>query len=53
MYGFRIYDGNSGPEHGVDQINNYKIQLSNDGENWTTVVDAENHTYDIRSSSRR
>lgn len=42
MYGFRIYDGNSGPESGVDQINNYKIQLSNDGVNWTTVVDAEN-----------
>lgn len=41
IYGFRIYDGNSGPEKGVDQINNYKIQLSNDGENWTTVVDAE------------
>ena len=42
IYGFRIYDGNSGPESGVDQINNYKIQLSNDGVNWTTVVDAEN-----------
>ena len=42
IYGFRIYDGNSGPESGVDQINNYKIQLSNDGETWTTVVDAEN-----------
>ena len=42
IYGFCIYDGNSGPEYGVDQINNYKIQLSNDGENWTTVVDAEN-----------
>ncbi len=41
IYGFRIYDGNSGPEKGVDQINNYKIMLSNDGENWTTVVDAE------------
>lgn len=42
IYGFCIYDGNSGPEYGVDQINNYKIQLSNDGETWTTVVDAEN-----------
>ena len=42
IYGFRIYDGNFGPESGVDQINNYKIQLSNDGETWTTVVDAEN-----------
>lgn len=42
IYGFRIYDGNYGPESGVDQINNYKIQLSNDGETWTTVVDAEN-----------
>ena len=42
MYGFRIYDGNSGPESGVDQIDSYKIQLSDDGENWTTVVDTEN-----------
>lgn len=42
IYGFRIYDGNSGPESGVDQIDSYKIQLSNDGENWTTVVDTEN-----------
>lgn len=42
IYGFRIYDGNSGPESGVDQIDSYKIQLSDDGENWTTVVDAEN-----------
>lgn len=42
IYGFSIYDGNSGPESGVDNINNYKIMLSNDGENWTTVVDAEN-----------
>ena len=42
IYGFRIYDGNYGPESGVEQINNYKIQLSNDGETWTTVVDAEN-----------
>ena len=42
IYGFSIYDGNAGPESGVDNINNYKIMLSNDGENWTTVVDAEN-----------
>jgi hypothetical protein len=42
IYGFRIYDGNSGPESGVDQIDAYKIQLSSDGTNWTTVVDTEN-----------
>ena len=42
IYGFRIYDGNSGPESGVDQIDSYQIQLSDDGENWTTVVDTEN-----------
>ncbi len=41
IYGFRIYDGNSGPESGVDQIDSYKIQLSDDGVNWTTVVDRE------------
>lgn len=44
IYGFRIYDGNSGPESGVDQIDSYKIMLSEDGQNWTTVVDEENRT---------
>lgn len=39
IYGFRIYDGNAGPERGVDQIDSYQIQLSMDGQNWTTVVD--------------
>lgn len=39
IYGFRIYDGNAGPEGGVDQIDSYQIQLSMDGQNWTTVVD--------------
>lgn len=38
IYGFRIYDGNAGPESGVDQIDSYQIQLSMDGESWTTVV---------------
>ena len=42
IYGFRIYDGNSGPEKGVDQIDSYRIELSTDGEQWTTVVDEEN-----------
>lgn len=42
IYGFRIYDANSGPESGCDQIRSYTIELSNDGENWTTVVDEEN-----------
>ena len=41
IYGFRIYDGNSGPESGVDQIDSYQIMLSNDGKTWTTVVDKE------------
>ena len=41
IYGFKIYDGNAGPESGVDQIDNYIIQLSSDGKNWTTVVDKE------------
>lgn len=39
IYGFVIYDGNAGPESGVDQIDRYTIELSQDGENWTTVVD--------------
>ena len=39
IYGFKIYDGNAGPESGVDQIDSYQIQLSMDGQNWTTVVD--------------
>ena len=39
IYGFVIYDGNAGPESGVDQIDRYTIELSQDGENWQTVVD--------------
>lgn len=39
IYGFRIYDANSGPESGCDQIRSYTIELSDDGEHWTTVVD--------------
>ena len=39
MYGFVIYDGNAGPESGVDQIDFYTIELSQDGQNWQTVVD--------------
>jgi len=42
IYGFTIYDGNSGPESGVDQIDSYQIMLSEDGKEWTTVVDTEN-----------
>ncbi len=41
IYGFRIFDGNAGPESGVDQIRSYTIELSDDGEHWTTVVDEE------------
>lgn len=41
IYGFKIFDGNSGPESGVDQIDSYKIMLSQDGTNWVTVVDEE------------
>ena len=39
IYGFVIYDGNAGPESGVDQIDRYTIELSQDGVNWQTVVD--------------
>lgn len=42
IYGFTIYDGNSGPESGVDQIDSYQIMLSEDGKEWTVVVDTEN-----------
>ena len=41
VYCFKIFDGNSGPESGVDQIRSYTIELSDDGEHWTTVVDEE------------
>lgn len=41
IYGFRIYDANSGPESGCDQISSYEIQLSDDGENWTEVLAEE------------
>lgn len=39
IYGFVIYDGNAGPESGVDQIDTYTIELSQDGKVWQTVVD--------------
>lgn len=39
IYGFVIYDGNAGPESGVDQIDTYTIELSQDGTTWQTVVD--------------
>lgn len=39
MYGFVIYDGNAGPESGVDQIDSYTIELSQDGQTWQTVVE--------------
>ena len=38
IYGFVIYDGNAGPESGVDQIDSYTIELSQDGTTWQTVV---------------
>lgn len=41
IYGFKIYDGNAGPESGVDQIDSYTIELSNDMKTWVTVVDRE------------
>ena len=41
IYGFKIFDGNAGPESGVDQIRSHTIELSDDGEHWTTVVDEE------------
>lgn len=41
IYGFRIYDGNSGPESGVDQIASYEIEISNDGNTWTEVLAEE------------
>ena len=39
VYGFKIYDGNAGPESGVDQIDRYQIQISDDMITWTPVVD--------------
>lgn len=41
MYGFKIFDGNSGPEKGVDQIDRYTIEVSMDKQTWTKVVDRE------------
>lgn len=42
IYSFKIFDGNAGPESGVDQIDSYQILLSEDNEHWTTVVDTYN-----------
>lgn len=38
IYGFKIYDSDFGPEKG-NNINNYRIMLSTDGEIWTPYVD--------------
>jgi hypothetical protein len=45
IYGFRIYDCKSGPEDN-ENIDNYTIELSNDGKNWTTVVNESNREKD-------
>ncbi len=41
IYGFRIYDANSGPESGCDQIYSYEIELSDDAGNWREVLARE------------
>lgn len=41
VYSFKIFDGNAGPESGVDQIDRYTIEVSLDKETWTKVVDRE------------
>ena len=38
FYGFGIWDCKAGPEDN-ENFNDYTIELSLDGENWTTVVD--------------
>lgn len=38
IYGFKIYDCNSGPETGQN-INSYRIYVSNDAKNWELLVD--------------
>lgn len=43
FYGFKIYDCNSGPET-AENIRDYTIELSQDGVNWTTVVNEYNCT---------
>lgn len=41
VYGFGMYDGNYGPESGVEQIHSYEIELSADGQTWTRVLAEE------------
>lgn len=45
IYGFKIYDCKSGPESN-ENIPNYRIYLSDDGENWTLYVDEEGRDAD-------
>lgn len=45
IYGFKIWDCKSGPEND-ENIINYTIELSLDGENWTSVVKERNRQDD-------
>lgn len=45
IYGFKIYDCKAGPEND-ENIKNYTIEVSQDGENWTKVVDEINREDD-------
>lgn len=41
IYGFKFFDGNAGPEKGVEQSDRYTIEVSMDKNEWTKVVDRE------------
>lgn len=45
IYGFKIYDCKAGPEN-AENIKSYTIEVSQDGNNWTKVVDEENREGD-------
>lgn len=49
IYGFRIYDSKSRKGFDGDNILNYRIDLSMDGTTWTTYVDEQDRSEDIKA----
>lgn len=49
IYGFRIYDSQSRKGFDGENVPNYRIDLSMDGEEWTTYVDEQNRNENVKS----
>lgn len=49
IYGFRIYDSRSKKAYDGENFSSYRIELSIDGEEWTTYVDEQDRREDVKS----